>query len=143
MLTNDDYGKLGFYSLAVLYFFIGIGSMMSTAIMNKIGVKASMVLGGLGHFSWVFSFNFAALKYCSDCNINKELFIFSNGFIFAFMMLCAMLNGFGAAILWVAQGNYISDCAPEEKKGFFFSYFWSFYMFSQVSGNLIGAFVIG
>jgi endo-1,4-beta-mannosidase len=61
-MEEDGFGKLGFYSLAVLYAFVGIGSMVSTAVMNKIGVKLSMVLGGMGSMLWVFSSIVAALK---------------------------------------------------------------------------------
>ena len=42
-----------------------------------------------------------------------------------------------------ASGTYISECATEEKKGFYFAFFWSFYMGSQVIGNLIAAFMLG
>jgi MFS family permease len=37
----------------------------------------------------------------------------------------------------------VADCASEENKGFYFSYFWAFYMGSQVIGNLIAAFALG
>ena len=53
------------------------------------------------------------------------------------------MNGFGAALLWVAQGKYISECANAENKGIFNGIFWAFYMSSNVLGNLIGAFVLG
>jgi len=36
----------------------------------------------------------------------------------------------------------MSDCATEETKGFFFSYFWVFYMSSQILGSLIAAFTL-
>lgn len=42
-----------------------------------------------------------------------------------------------------SSGTYISDCATERNKGFFFALFWAFYMGSQVFGNLIAAFVLG
>ena len=42
-----------------------------------------------------------------------------------------------------SSGTYISDCATERNKGFFFALFWSFYMGSQVFGNLVSAFVLG
>jgi MFS family permease len=45
-------------------------------------------------------------------------------------------------IVQPASGNYIAECATEETKGFYFAFFWSFYMGSQVIGNLIGAFVL-
>jgi hypothetical protein len=53
------------------------------------------------------------------------------------------MNGFGGGISQPASGKYISDCAAESNKGFFFAYFWAFYMGSQVFGNLVAAFVLG
>ena len=38
--------------------------------------------------------------------------------------------GTGQALLWTAQGEYVSLCATEENKGFYFGYFWSWYMSS-------------
>ena len=59
------------------------------------------------------------------------------------MIISAVINGFGAAILWVAQGYYIADCANKQNKGFFYSYFWAIFMLSQILGNLIASLVIG
>jgi MFS family permease len=53
-----------------------------------------------------------------------------------------MLNGFGAGILWTAQGEYVTECATEETKGFYFSYFFIIFMISQIIGNLVAAFVL-
>ncbi len=53
------------------------------------------------------------------------------------------MNGFGAGILWVANGYYISECACDSNKGFFNSYFWAIFMMSQIFGNLIAALVLG
>ena len=58
------------------------------------------------------------------------------------MLISAGINGLGASILWVGQGKYITSCANEENKGFFFSLFW-FILMTAFVGNLIGAFVIG
>jgi MFS family permease len=55
----------------------------------------------------------------------------------------SFLNGFGEGISQPASGNYISDCATEKSKGFFFAYFWAFYMGSQVFGSLITALILG
>ena len=62
--------------------------------------------------------------------------------IWAVILIAAAINGFGASILWVAQGKYISICANEENKGMFNGIFWAFFMSSQVFGNLMGAFVL-
>ena len=48
LLEEDGYGNLGFLILAVVYFSMGIGSLMSTAIINKCGTKFSLFIGGLG-----------------------------------------------------------------------------------------------
>lgn len=70
-----------------------------------------------------------------------EPFYFSDYFILPTSALAALISGVGSSLLWVAQGNYISECACPRTKGFFFGYFWAFYMASQVAGNLLGAFV--
>jgi hypothetical protein len=49
MMDEDGYGSLGFYILAVLYFFSGLGSLMSTALIHKIGTKGCLLLGGIGN----------------------------------------------------------------------------------------------
>jgi MFS family permease len=54
-----------------------------------------------------------------------------------------MSNGFGQGISQPSSGTYISECATERTKGFFFAFYWAFYMGSQVFGNLIAAFVLG
>jgi len=40
---------MGFYILAVLYLFMGIGSLVSTAIINKLGSRYCLIIGGLGN----------------------------------------------------------------------------------------------
>lgn len=37
IMENDGFGHLGYYVLAVLYFFMGLGSLISTAVINKLG----------------------------------------------------------------------------------------------------------
>ncbi len=57
--------------------------------------------------------------------------------------MASVIDGSGNALLWVAQGKYISDCACEEKKGFFFSLFYTIYMFSSLIGSLMAVFLLG
>lgn len=63
-------------------------------------------------------------------------------FIRTLILVAAVINGFGAAILWVAQGQYISRCANDKNKGEYNSIFWALFMCSGVVGNLMGAFVV-
>jgi hypothetical protein len=67
IMTTDGFGSLGYYSLAVIYFSIGVGCFFSTSIINKLGVTLSLFIGGMGATVWVFSAIVAALK-----NINPE-----------------------------------------------------------------------
>lgn len=48
-MDEDGFGQLGFYILAVLYLFMGIGSVLSTAVINKFGSRYCLILGGLGN----------------------------------------------------------------------------------------------
>ena len=59
------------------------------------------------------------------------------------MLGTSIATGIGEGIAQPAAGKYISDCTTEETKGFYYAFFWSFYMGSQVFGNLIAAFILG
>ena len=70
-------------------------------------------------------------------------FILSDGFVYVIVIAASLLNGFAMGVVQPASGTYIAECATESNKGFYFAFFWSFYMGSQVFGNLIAAFVLG
>lgn len=62
--------------------------------------------------------------------------------MYTLILFTSLLNGLGQGVEQPSSGTYISDCATENNKGFFFAMFWAFYMGSQVVGNVIAAFVI-
>jgi MFS family permease len=62
--------------------------------------------------------------------------------VWACFILSASLTGFGASLIWVGQGRYISECATSENMGLYNSIFWAIYMGSILVGNLFSAFVI-
>ena len=68
--------------------------------------------------------------------LNKDLII-------CIVYIAAAVNGFGASILWVAAGEYVSTCANESNKGLFNSTFWAIFMSSNIIGYLMSAFVLG
>jgi MFS family permease len=68
--------------------------------------------------------------------------ILNKTFIQAMLIVTAAINGIGAGILWVAQGNFVSCCACDENLGFLHMYFWAFFMGSQISGNVIAGAVL-
>ena len=127
VLKNDGLENLGFYILAVLYFSIAVSSVMSTALLKKLGTYKCLILGGFGHFCFVFAQIFPAIKYD---NPDSDSLVTSDGFITTMLIICALINGFGAALIWVANGNYISECATPKTKGFFYGFFWVVYMMS-------------
>jgi hypothetical protein len=48
LMEKEGFGHLGYYVLAILYFFMGLGSIISTAAINKFGTRWCLVFGGIG-----------------------------------------------------------------------------------------------
>ena len=61
-MDEDGFGSLGFFVLGVLYFFMGIGSLLSTAAINKFGTKKCLMIGGFGTIFYIFSMTFVGAK---------------------------------------------------------------------------------
>ena len=125
----------------MLYLFTAVGSVFSTVIMNKIGSIKCMAFGSLFNLPWILSLALAGLRHDYNGDGPRPFYL-ATSFITFVVMLLSILNGLGQAIQWVGQGKYISDCATEETKGFFFSYFWALFMSSQILGGLIAAYCL-
>ena len=123
VLDDLGYGNLGFYSLAFLYFVFAPSCFIATPIVNKWGERASMTFGSMCYTLYTASFIFAAIpgQYPSS----KDSWYASKGFIYFFNFFGASLCGFGASILWVAEGRYISRIANDSNKGTYNSIFWA------------------
>lgn len=95
-MEENGYDKLGFYILAVLYFFMGVGSLMSTAIINKFGTRFCLIIGGFGIVSWILSSLLAVFdKDLLDQGVPM-------GVIYAGLFAGTILNGFTVGILWAS-----------------------------------------
>lgn len=117
---------------------------MSSGLVSKLGLKPSMVLGATMNSLWVLQSLIPAFKYEQrDDPASKDLWYLSENFYLAVNLIISAISGFFGSLLWVAEGTYISSCANEKTKGFFFSYFWMWYMQSQVIGNLVAALLLG
>ena len=112
---------------------------MSTALIKKLGIYKCLIIGGFGHFCFVFAQIFPAIRYDYP---NNSSIVTKNGFIIPMLVVCATINGVGASLIWVANGSYISACATPKTKGIFYGFFWIVNMSSQVVGNLIGAVIL-
>ena len=99
-----------------------------------------MTVGALCYTLYLASFILASApqKYPEK----SDMFLFNHGFIKAVILVSAAINGFGASILWVAQGKYLARIANDSNKGTFNSIFWAFFMSSQIIGALFAAIVL-
>lgn len=61
-MDNDGYAKLGFFSLALLYGCLGVGSLFATPVMHKIGPQYCMMIGSMCDFLWILGSIVPALK---------------------------------------------------------------------------------
>lgn len=126
VLADLGFGSLGNYSLAALYFMFSFCSFLATPIVNRCGERFCMTVGAMCYTLYTGAFILAAApeNYPSAAGS----WALSDGFIKFIIIICAAACGFGAAILWVAQGRYISRIANNENKGFYNSTFWAFFM---------------
>ena len=138
-MEDNNFGDLGFYSLSLLYLVFGFACFVSLPIVKALGSRASLVLGALCYTVYVASFILPAFR---TQNPESTRLALNRKFIITVILVAAMINGFGASILWVAQGQYISMCANDKNKGYFNSVFWSLVMCAGIFGNLMAAFVI-
>jgi hypothetical protein len=86
---------LGYFSLGILYGFLAIGCLISTAVMNRVGVKNSLIIGSLCDSIWIFTSIFPALR--SSYPNSNSLFL-SDGFIYFSVIFSSMIDGLGDAL---------------------------------------------
>ena len=55
LMNEAGFDKVGFYLLGFLFFMMGIGSLMSTAAINKFGTKMCLVFGGIGNLLYILA----------------------------------------------------------------------------------------
>ncbi len=111
--TTSDNSNVAVYStFSVIGFFAG-------TIANRLGIKLTLSLGGLGYVLYISSY----LSY--NHNQNEGFVIFAG----------AML-GVCAGMLWAAQGAIMMSYPYEESKGRYISWFWMIFNLGAVIGGL-------
>ena len=111
--STADNANVALYStFSVLGFFAG-------SIANRLGIKLTLSLGGLGYVIYIASY----LSY--NHNQNEGFVIFAG----------AML-GVCAGMLWAAQGAIMMSYPPEQSKGRYISWFWMIFNLGAVIGGL-------
>jgi MFS family permease len=144
-LEDSGYAKLGFFELAMFYAMYGIGSLFATPVMRRFGPQKCMILGSILDCVWILTSLVPVMKMKHDkdpeASNHPEPFYFSDFFVYFIVLFTSVLGGLGESMQWVAQGKYIADCATEKTKGFFFGYFWTYFMASQIFGSILSAVV--
>ncbi|KAL2753505.1 hypothetical protein ACRALDRAFT_2049101 [Sodiomyces alcalophilus JCM 7366] len=112
--TAQTQANTALYStFAVVGFFAG-------SIANRLGLRLTLSLGGIGYCVYAASF----LSYSHTQN---------HGFVIfagAFLGVCA-------GLLWAAQGAIMMSYPPEHEKGRYISWFWIIFNMGAVIGSLI------
>lgn len=110
----QDHASTALYSVfAVVAFFSG-------SFANKLGIKTTLTIGGLGYCIYSASF------LCYNHTGNVGFVVFAG----AFLGLCA-------GLLWTAQGAIMMSYPPEQSKGRYISWFWIIFNLGAVVGSLI------
>ena len=130
---QNNYGALGFYSLAVLYVTFAIWSFVSVPLIEKWGSRICIKIGSLWYLIWVAS-GILPITVPQSPTVKVIIWIV--------MLFTGFINGFGASILWVGQGKYVTDCCNIKNNGLYFGLFFTLFSLGFIAGNLIAAFVI-
>ena len=118
----------GFVGLTILYGVFTLANLVSSFLVSLLGIKNSLMLGAMTY----------ALYVAANVHIISELLYVSSAVI-----------GVGAAVLWTAQGAFISQCATSYEvarglplsstMGMFNGVFFSIFQVNQFIGNLLAA----
>ena len=138
VLNQLGFGNLGFVSLAVLYFTFAFCSFFATSIVNHLGERAAMFIGAICYTAYIATFLLPSAK----AKYGGDIFLFNDLFIKLIINVAAVINGFGAGVLWVGAGKYLARIANDQNKGQYNSIFWSFFMTSQIVGSIMGSFIL-
>ncbi|XP_052068663.1 UNC93-like protein MFSD11 [Mytilus californianus] len=111
----------GYTSLCIIYVVFSLGNWIAPPVVDAIGPKITMLIG--------------AVMYC--------LFIlqFLKPMTWA-LYLGSVLVGFGAAILWTAQGNFLTINSDSDTVARNSGIFWALLQCSLLFGNIYSYFVL-
>jgi MFS family permease len=111
--TADNANTALYSTFAVVAFFAG-------TFTNRLGIRVSLSLGGLGYCIYVASF--LCYKHTSNAG---------------FAIFAGALLGVCAGLLWSAQGAIMMSYPPERLKGRYIAVFWMIFNLGGVIGSLV------
>lgn len=103
-----------------LYSVFAVVGFFSGTFANRLGLRLTLALGGLGYSVY------AASILCYKHTSNMGFVIFAGAFL-----------GFCAGLLWCGQGAIMMAYPPEHAKGRYISWFWIIFNLGAVIGALI------
>jgi MFS family permease len=115
-------GDVGSNSLFVLYLCFSFGNFLGPAIVNRLTDLAIPLFLG--------SFTYAIYTLSLVYIVEAAVYVFS------------ALIGLGAAVLWTAQGAFITSCSNSANRGKLAGMFWAFLMFGNVLGNVVASILL-
>jgi MFS family permease len=107
IMEEDGFDKLGFFILAVVYFFMGIGSLMSNAAINKFGTKGCLLFGGKNFLFTKFTLGIGVtLWIVSTIMVVYHAELEDQGvpeaITYTVLFVVAVVNGFTVGMLWAS-----------------------------------------
>ena len=133
---NSAHG-LGSVSLGMIYLSFVLWCIPGPRIVKRLSCRASLMVGGGTYVLYILA------------NLTHFLLHYNNVLSsssydgFYLLVPTALVLGFGAAILWSAQGTYLTNVAGQEELGKYNGIFFFIFQSTQIVGNLISALVLG
>jgi len=93
-LEDDGLGKLGFWSIALMYLSIAVGSVFSTVVMKRIGDIKCMAIGSLFNTPWIMSMALCGMRGDLKEGDLRPWYL-SGNFISPLILILSVLNGLG------------------------------------------------
>ncbi|XP_071106126.1 UNC93-like protein MFSD11 [Haliotis cracherodii] len=118
--TNNTFSGNGYTSLGIIYGVFSLSNWAAPSFVSYVGPKLSMIIGALLYFLFILSF----LKPMEWA-----------------LYLGSALVGFGAAILWTAQGSTLTINSDTETVARNSGIFWALLQCSLLFGNMYSYFV--
>lgn len=132
-LKENGYESLGFYGLATLYFVFSPANFIAPSLATLLSPIRALQLSGFTFSIWIFSGYLSTVPGLSP------------GLVTFAVIGASALEGFGASVLWVAQGKYMSDCIAicPDKAGQYASMFWTITLGSQIFAYFFNSLILG
>mmetsp|Transcript_5265 Transcript_5265/g.4451 ORF Transcript_5265/g.4451 Transcript_5265/m.4451 type:complete len:200 (-) Transcript_5265:316-915(-) len=143
-LASELYSQLGFESLGQLcvftiYICFAASNFVATNVKSKISHKTGLFMGAFGYA--LLSAAGAFASYCGQEDLKDGLC--GSTFIYTTSIASSAILGLGAALLWLSQASYVTDCSTPENLGSMNGVFWSISMSAFLTGAILSTFVLG